>query len=282
MRFASIFRLRIRSIFSRTKVEQELEEELRYHLERQIDENVAGGLSGEQARHAALRSIEGFEQRKEECRDMRRLNLMDNAAQDFRYALGQLRTNPGFACTAILVLALGISATAAIFGFVDAALIKPLPFRDQSRLVAAFESSPGNPRSIVSYLDFTDWKRLNHVFSSIDAYALNGGFTLKTATGAEQVPGTRVSAGFFRTLGVVPSFGRDFRAGEDSPGARSHGDTRLRSMAKTIRRQRRCVGTHRHPQRRANRHYRRASARFSICSLWRRRVLGDSSGFRWV
>ena len=118
----------------------------------------------------------------------------------------------------VFVLALGIAAATAIFGFVDAGLIKPLPYRDQSRLLALFNVNNGNARSLVPYLDFADWKRLNHVFSSIDAYALNGSFTLTTGTGAEQVPGTRVSAGFFRTLGVAPILGRDFRSGEDSSG----------------------------------------------------------------
>ncbi len=116
-------------------------------------------------------------------------------------------------------MALGIAATVAIFSFVQAALIKPLPYRDQSRLVAAFESSPGAPRSWLSYPDFADWKKLNKVFTSIDAYALNGSFTLNTRTGAEQVPGTRVSAGFFRTLGIQPALGRDFRVGEDAADA---------------------------------------------------------------
>jgi predicted permease len=150
---------------------------------------------------------------------MRGLNPIDNLVQDFRYAVRQLRKNPVFACTAICVLALGISATVAIFGFVEAALIKPLPYRDQSRLVAVFESSPGTPRSWLSYSDFADWKKLNRVFSSIDAYALNGSFTLNTGNGAEQAPGTRVSAGFFHTLGVAPILGRDFRTGEDAPEA---------------------------------------------------------------
>ncbi len=219
MRLTNIIRIRLRSLFSRKAAEQELDEELRYHLERQIDQELAGGRPLDEARYAALQSIRDIEQRKEECRDMRRLNLIENMAQDFRYAARQLRKNPGFACTAIFVLALGISATVAIFGFVDAALIKPLPYRDQSRLVAAFESSPGDARSILSYLDFADWKRLNQVFSSIDAYALNGSFTLSTNKGAEQVPGTRVSAGFFHTLGVLPALGRDFRPDEDAPAA---------------------------------------------------------------
>jgi macrolide transport system ATP-binding/permease protein len=97
-------------------------------------------------------------------------------------------------------------------------LIQPLPYRDQSRLFAVFESSPGAPRSWLSYADFEHWKKLNKVFSSIDGFALNGSFTLSTQTGAEQVPGTRVSAGFFRRLGVTPVLGRDFHADEDSPG----------------------------------------------------------------
>jgi hypothetical protein len=132
--------------------------------------------------------------------------------QDFRYALRQLLKNPGFAVTAIVVLALGIAGAVTIFGFVDAALIKPLPYRGQARLVAVFESSPGNARSIVSYRDFIDWKSFNTVFSSLDAYALNGGFTLTSANGAERVTGTRVSSGFVRTLGVTPALGCDFSA----------------------------------------------------------------------
>ncbi len=219
MRITNILLLRMKSLFSRSRVEQELDEEMRYHLERQIQVDIAGGMTPEDARYAALRSIKDIEQRKEECRDTRGLNLIENAGQDFRYAIRQLRKNPEFACTAIFVLALGMYAVVSIFAFADAALIKPLPYRDQSRLVAMFESSPGNPRSIVSYFDFVGWKHLNKVFSSIDAYALNGGFTLETGAGAEQVPGTRVSAGFFHTLGVTPAIGRDFHRGEDSRAA---------------------------------------------------------------
>ena len=150
---------------------------------------------------------------------MRELNWIDNAVQDFRFAIRQLRKSPGFTCTATFVLALGIAATVTIFGLVEAALIKPLPYRDQSRLVGAFESSPRNSRSSLSYLNFTDWKTLNNAFSSVDAYALNGGFTLSTRDGAEPVKGTRVSAGFFRTLGVAPALGHDFHPDEDSSAA---------------------------------------------------------------
>ena len=130
-----------------------------------------------------------------------------------------MRKNPGFTTTAVFVLGLGICASVAIFAFVDVALIKPLPYRDQSRLIGVYESFPGNLRGIVSYLDFTDWKLRNKAFSSIDAFAMNGSFTLTTANGAEQVPGTRVSSGLFRTLGVAPILGRDFLPSEDAASA---------------------------------------------------------------
>ncbi len=211
--------LRLRSLFRRSQVDQELDDELRDHFELKIEEYIAQGLDPGEARHAATRDLDGLTQRKEECRDTRHLNLLDHTLQDLHYAIRQLRKSPGFAFTALFVFTLGLSAAIAIFRFVDAALIQPLPYRDQSRLVSVFESSPGYVRAIVSYADFADWKRLNTVFSSLDAYAMNGGFTLTTATGAQQVPGTRASAGFFRTLGVAPALGRDFRAGEDSPSA---------------------------------------------------------------
>lgn len=218
MRFASMLRLRFRSLFSRERIEQELDEELLYHVERQTEENIAAGMSREEARRAALLSIEGLEQRKEECRDMRGLNLLDNLRQDLRFAIRQLRKNVGFTCTAILVLALGICASVAIFAFVDAALIKPLPYRDPSRLVGVFETVPMFPQSNLSYLDYLDWKKLNKVFSSFDVYQRRG-FMLSTPAGVQAARGARVTDGFFRTLGVAPILGRDFYAGEDLPAA---------------------------------------------------------------
>jgi len=139
---------------------------------------------------------------------------MENVVQDIRYALRQLRKSPGFSVTAILILAVGIGASAAIFGFVDAALIKPLPYKDPARLVDVAESGGMWPRSNLSYANFIDWKKLNEVFSSFDAYNQSG-YLLRTATGAEPVPGVQVSSGFFRTLGVAPILGRDFHDGED-------------------------------------------------------------------
>jgi len=136
--------------------------------------------------------------------------------QDARYAFRQLRKSPGFTVVAVLTLALGICSSIGIFAFVDAALIKPLPYQDSSRLVALFESIPLGPRYHLSWPDYVDWKRLNTVFSEFDVYE-NDGFLMKTPDGPQRVPGARVSDGFFRTLGVTPILGRDFRPGEGEP-----------------------------------------------------------------
>jgi macrolide transport system ATP-binding/permease protein len=143
---------------------------------------------------------------------------MNGLVQDLRYAFRQLRKSPGFACTAILILALGIGASVAIFGFVDAALIKPLPYANPNRLVDVTESVAMIPRSPLSYPDYLDWTRLNHVFSSMDVHT-GSGYLLRTPAGTEPVPGVRVSDGFFHTLGIAPVLGRDFYAGEDLPSA---------------------------------------------------------------
>jgi macrolide transport system ATP-binding/permease protein len=128
-----------------------------------------------------------------------------------------LRKNPGFALTAIVILALGMGASVAIFAFVDAALLEPLPYAAPNQLMDVAEKAAVHPRSNLSRDDFDDWKRLNHSFASLDAYA-GSGYLLRTPTGSVPVPATRVSDGFFRTLGVKPMLGRDFLPGEDRAG----------------------------------------------------------------
>jgi macrolide transport system ATP-binding/permease protein len=217
-RWLRVARLRLRSLFERDAVEHELDEELRYHLDRQVEEYVAAGMTPRDARLAALRSIGGLEQRREECRDMRGLTLLDNLRQDAAYAARQLRAHPGFTATATLILALGMCASVSIFAFVDATLVKPLPYEQPLRLVAVYEQVALFPQSNLSYADYLDWKRQNTVFTSLDVYGRSM-FLLRTQAGSEPARGARVSDGFFRTLGVRPVLGRDFRAGEDLPSA---------------------------------------------------------------
>ena len=145
-------------------------------------------------------------------------NPVDSLKHDIRFAIRQLRKSPVFASTAILTLALGMCAAVAIFAFVDAALLKPLPYQEPSRLVGVYERVQVFPQSNLSYADYLDWKRMNTVFTSLSAYQ-GSGATLTTSEGVERAPVARVSDDFFRTLGVAPMLGRDFRSGEDLPSA---------------------------------------------------------------
>jgi macrolide transport system ATP-binding/permease protein len=223
MRWLAQLRLRARSLFLVARVEQELDEELRYHLEREIEEGRAAGLAPDEARLAALRGLGAVSQNMEECRDMRGVSFVEHRIQDLRFALRQLRKHPAFACTAVVMLALGLSANVAIFGFVDAALVRSLPYEDPARLVTAFATRPEKAqvqvRGNVSYQDFLDWREQSRSFSSIGAYDVRPGFTLTTPEGPQRVPGLSVTAGFFRTLGVTPVLGREFQRDEEGPAA---------------------------------------------------------------
>jgi hypothetical protein len=146
------------------------------------------------------------------------MSMLDNLLQDMRFALRQLRMSPVFTWTAAIVLAFGMAASVGIFAFADAALIKPLPYPNPSRLVGVFGSIPLFAQSNISYPDYVDLKKLNTVFSSFEAYQ-SAGNLLVDKNGSQIARGARVSDGFFRTLGVAPMLGRDFYPGEDLPAA---------------------------------------------------------------
>ena len=211
------FGKKLSMLLARRRYGSELEEEMAFHREQAERELIAGGMPPEAARFAAMRQFGNSTRLKERSHEVVGFKV-ETVVQDFRFALRQLRKNPGFAAAATLILTLGIAASVAIFSFVDAALIKPLPYKNPSRLVVLFESIPLGPRFHLSYLDYLDWKRENTVFQSLDIFAPYG-FMLQTPAGAQQVDGASVSAGFFRTLGVTPILGRDFRPAEDQPAA---------------------------------------------------------------
>ena len=144
--------------------------------------------------------------------------FFESVWQDLRFALRQFAKNPGFACIAVFILALGLGASIAIFAFVDATLLKPLPYWKPARLAIVTGSVAMIPRANLSYADYLDWKSRNDVLTSLDVYSQRG-YMLSARDGVQLVPGTRVSDGFFKTLGVTPILGRDFYAGEDLPSS---------------------------------------------------------------
>ncbi|MEX2263379.1 MAG: ABC transporter permease [Bryobacteraceae bacterium] len=211
--------LRLRSIFRRSQVESELDEELRFHLERRIEYEIAAGRTPEEARRAALRAMDGMEQRKEECRDMRHMNVIDNLIRDVRYTVRTLARSPGFTFAALLALALGIGANTAVFSVVNSILLRPLPYADSDRLVMLFDSfqQQGMDRGWACVADFLDWKERSRSFQTLDAVA-SSRFTLSGDGDAEQIVGMGVTSTFFETLLARPLLGRTFTAGEDQPG----------------------------------------------------------------
>src|SRR3984885_2588608 len=207
---------KIAVLLRRERFDQELQEEMAFHREQAAKEFEGRGISPEAARYAAIRQFGNATLLKERSHEVIGFRA-ETVVQDLRFAVRQLRRSPGLAVTAILVLGLGIGASTAIFGFVDALLIQPLPYASPNQLVDVDESSASYPRANLSRDDYEDWKRLNTTLSSLDVYG-GGGFLLRIGSLSEPVAASRVSDGFFRTLGVEPMLGRSFRPGEDRPG----------------------------------------------------------------
>ena len=198
--------------------ERDIADEIEANLQLHIDDNLRAGMPPDQARRAATMQLGGVEAAKEACRERATLPLVEHLLYDTRFALRQLRKHPGFAFTAMLMLGAGICASVAIFAFVDAALVKPLPYQNPTRLAGVYERASGCETCNLSYQDYLDWKRLNTVFVSLDIYNHNDA-SLATPSGPAMAAIGRVSAGFFRTLGVIPALGRDFHDAEDAVGA---------------------------------------------------------------
>ena len=203
-------------LFDRGRFLRELDEEMAFHRAQAENEFVAGGMTPQAARYAAMRQFGNATKLREQSHETVAFSV-ETVAQDLRFALRQCTNNPGFALTAILILALGMGVSVAIFGFVDAALLQPLPYANPGRLMSVNENSVESPRWPLSYPDYLDWQRLNKSFSSLDVYS-GAGYLLSASSGAEPVQAERVSGGFFQTLGVHPMLGRDFYPGEDRPG----------------------------------------------------------------
>ncbi|WP_083682656.1 ABC transporter permease [Archangium sp. Cb G35] len=212
-------------------VEQDVDEELRFHLEMRAAAHEREGLSPAEARAAAEREFGDVAGVREECvrighereRMMKRFLLWDALAQDVRYAVRMLRHAPGFALVAVLTLALGIGATTAIFSVVRGVLLRPLPFAEPERLVRMWQANPsqGVARGDVSPLDFADWKARQRSFEDMGTWWYVEGMSGSNLSGdgePQRLPAAYVNDGFFSTLGVAPVLGRALLAGEHQPG----------------------------------------------------------------
>jgi putative ABC transport system permease protein len=210
----------LRSFFRRTRVEQELGAEMRFHIERQVEENLAAGMTPEEARRAAIKEFGGLEQVKEECRDTHRANYAENLIKDIRYGFRMLSKSPAFTFFAVAILALGIAANSAIFSIADNVLLKPLPYRDSNRLVMVWEDARayGFPKDTPAPGNFADWRSRNQVFLDVAAVPYGGYFNLTGDGTPEQLEGKKVTANLFSLLGVSPALGRDFQSQDDIPG----------------------------------------------------------------
>jgi putative ABC transport system permease protein len=208
MRIVDKARLRCRSLLRGRRVDAELETELRFHLDQLTDENIARGMTADRARAAAVRQMGGVVQIQEECRDMRRLNFIDDLWRDLRHTLRVLRRSPGFTAVALLTLALGIGANTAIFSVVKAVLLEPLSYREPDRIVAIQtfwikRNFAGN----VSGGDYPDLIAEPSPFAAATRYA-GGELPVETNGRAEFVPAYGTDAGFIGVFQLQPVAGR--------------------------------------------------------------------------
>ena len=217
--------LRVRSLLRKDRVELELSEELRFHFNHLLNENLTHGMTPEDARYAALRELGGVDQIKEECRDMRRVNYIENLIQDVRYGLRMLAKNPGFTAVAIVTLALGIGATTAIFSVVDAVLLQSARYANPAELVEITEKGPRTAPgefNEASTGDFTDWQQQAPVFQGLAAYEQWEFHALTGVGEPDEVWVSPVTANLFRVLGVRADRGRTFASDETQTVVLSH------------------------------------------------------------
>jgi predicted permease len=205
----------------RERMMEDLDGDIRDHIDRETEDNIARGMTAEEARYAAVRKFGNVTRVKEDVRDVWSVVWLEQLWQDIHYALRMLRKSPGFAAIAILTLALGIGANTSLFSIVNGVLLNPLPYPHPDQVVSVGGWFPGfgggYGEAAISYPDFLDWVRLNHSLSTLAAYREES-FYLTGQGDDEQIAAVDVSASFFSLLGVNPILGRDFSSAEDQLG----------------------------------------------------------------
>jgi putative ABC transport system permease protein len=207
----------LRNLFRFHRADADLDQEVRFHLAMLVDENLRAGMSPEEAQRNARIALGGIEQVKEQVRERRLGEWAHSVLLDCRYALRQLRKNPGFTAVVVVTLALGIGANTAMFTVLQSVVLAPLRYFQPDRLVMVWENNPRLPRVFVSYPNFLDWQRSAHSFRQMAAFNEQG--VDLTGPGAPaHLAGKEISSGFFSTLGTKLALGREFSQDEDRPG----------------------------------------------------------------
>ncbi len=212
----------LRAILWRTRVESEMDAELRFHIEACADDMVRSGVPRAEALRRARLEFGGIEQTKEQCRDARGTNFVESLIQDLRFGLRMLRKNPGFTAIAVFTLALGIAANGTMFSSLSAWMLRKPPVSDPDRLMVVYGTNSNELREInqnpVSAPNFFTWKKENRVFSQMAAMDPYETASLTGQGEPERVSATRATANYFSILGVAPALGRTFAEGEDQSG----------------------------------------------------------------
>jgi predicted permease len=212
-------RFRLRSLFRRSLVETEMDEELRFHLEKEVEKYTASGMTREEASRRARLVFGGREQIKEDCREAHGTSLLESSVQDVRYAARQLMGNPLFSVTLVLTLALSIGANSAIFSVVDSVLLKSLPYEHPDRIARIFLTSSEYPKFPLNPFDFRDYRARSRSFESMAAY-VRGDMQLSGNSGEPQLlRGFHTTAGYFHVLGLNPELGHEFDQKAEVPGS---------------------------------------------------------------
>ena len=217
MRWWDKLRLRFRSLVRSGHVDRELDAELRFHLDELTAENIAAGMPPDDARRAARRSMGGLAQVAEECRDMRRVGVVETTWQDLRFGARLLAKHPGFTCVTLATLAVGVGFNTLAFSAGRALLFAHLPVRAADRLVLGEALREGFDPGGTSLLEYTALRREEQAFAST-ALSVDRALLLRGSTETEPVQAAAVSPGFFETLGTVPAIGRSLTADESRAG----------------------------------------------------------------
>jgi predicted permease len=216
------WRIKLRMLFGRTNASEQLQNELSFHLDRQIAENLAAGMSRDQARKSAMRVFGEPGLVREQTRATWSWYGLEKLARDLKYGVRTLLRSPGFAVVSVLVMALGIGATTSLFTMVRAVLLRPLPFRDSGKLVMLYEhfrqAKGGDGFNAVAPGDYRDWRSQTHGFEDMAAMRGYGGIVSGVHSELpEVVQSAGGSANLFPLLGVTPVYGRLFTEAEDTP-----------------------------------------------------------------